>query len=80
MNEVVDKTSKVCIILNFLCMCNLLESNQIPITLDDTPSQCGKAGSTFTAYGINLQKDDIDTLTQGEMMNDNIVTILLRQV
>ena len=61
-------------------MCNLLESNQIPITLDDTPSQCDKAGSTFTAYGINMQKDDIDTLTEGELMNDNIVTILLRRV
>lgn len=36
--------------------------------------------ATFTAYGINLQNDDIETLTEGKMMNDNIVTVLFRQV
>ena len=54
--------------------------DQKPIILDDTPSQGNKVGSTFTAYGINLQNDDIETSTEGKMMNDNIVTVLFRQV
>jgi hypothetical protein len=71
-----------CIILNVLFIYNLLEreSNQTPITLDDTPCQHNKVGSTFTAYGINLQNYDIETLAEGKMMNDNIVTVLFRQV
>ena len=55
---------------------NFPESIQTPITLDGTSSQYEEAGPTFTAYGINLRNEDIDTLTEGEMINDNIVTIL----
>ena len=61
-------------------MCNFLESNQTPITLGGTPTQCGEACSTFTAYGINLRNEGIDTLIEGEMINDNFEMILFRQV
>ena len=61
-------------------MYTILESNQTPITLDGTPTQCDEACPTFTAYGINLRNEDIATLIEGEMINDNIVMILFRQV
>ena len=54
--------------------------NQTLIILDDTPCQHNKVGSTFTAYCINLHNYDIETLAEGEMMNDNIVTVLFRQL
>jgi hypothetical protein len=54
--------------------------NQTLIILDDTPCQRNKVGSTFTAYCINLPNYDIETLAEGEMMNDNIVTVLFRQL
>lgn len=55
------------------------DENQTVNILDDT-SQDNKEGSSFTAYGINLSNADIETLAAGEMINDNIGTVLLRQV
>lgn len=58
---------------------NLLDQNQAINILDDS-SRVNKEGPSFTAYGINFSNADIGTLAAGEMINDNIATVLLRQV
>ena len=39
-----------------------------------------KEKSSFTAYDIDLSLADIETLTAGELINENIATVLLRLV
>ena len=58
---------------------NFLDKNQTPIILYDTMSQ-DKEKSSFTAYDIDLSLADIETLTAGELINENIATVLLRLV
>lgn len=73
-----------CLIVYYFIFSSLEINPQISgtekIYIDDMPHQGGLISSEpkFTTYGIDLKLDDINSLQEGKMMNDNIVTVLLR--